>query len=325
MWNRKILIPFAILAIIAVSMTTSPPRAVADGGWYAEFFDNQTLAGAPAYTRVEPWIGADWGSGAPAPGVSIEHFSVRWTRSLELMDDGTYQFCAMADDGARIWVDNVLVLDEWHGNNGVAHCGSQRELTKGAHDVRVEYYEDGGDALIYVWWEEVEPVSPYVPVVDPSTVPVVDPSLATEAPAPFDGWLGEYFGNRSLSGKPDHVGVDPWIGFNWGKGSPFSSGAAKEQFSVRWRRAARFEAGYYRFCAMADDGVRIWVDDVLVLDEWHDNNGDFYCGTRRLGEGIHRVHVEYYENRGNALIYVWWDEDLPRRMTGAEPELNPDP
>jgi hypothetical protein len=325
MWSRRIPILFAILAVIAVSVAVPLPQVAADGGWYAEFFTNQVLAGSPAYTRVDPWIGADWGTGAPAPGISSEHFSVRWTRSLELADDGAYQFCAMADDGVRIWVDNVLVLDEWHGNNGVAHCGSQRVLFKGAHDVRVEYYDDGGNALIYVWWEEVEPLSPYIATVDPSTTPVTVASLSADAPAPFDGWYGEYFGNRSLAGKPDKVRLDPWIGFEWGTGSPFSSGASSEQFSIRWRRSARFEQGDHRFCAMADDGVRIWVDDALVVDEWHDNNGTFYCGTYRMTEGIHQVHVEYFENRGNALIYVWWSRDLPDRDVEPEPEPDPDP
>jgi len=312
MRTKRIPILFAILilAVVAISVALPSQRVVADGGWYAEFFDNKTLSGSPIYTWTAPWIGSDWGIGAPAPGLSTEHFSIRWTRSLRLTDDGTYQFCTMADDGVRIWVDNVLVLDEWHSNNGTAYCGSQRELSKGTHEIRVEYYEDGGSALIHVWWEEVKPHFPFVPVVTPADTPVKVPSVSVDAPAPFDGWYGEYFGNRSLAGRPDLARLDPWIGFNWGIKSPFS-GAVREQFSIRWRRSARFEQGDYRFCAMADDGVRIWVDDELVLDEWHDNNGIFYCGTYQVTEGIHQVHVEYYENRGNALIYVWWREDLP--------------
>jgi len=310
MCNRRtpILLAILVLVVAAISAALPSQRVAAGGGWYAEFFDNQTLSGSPIRTWIDPWIGADWGLGAPAPGLRSEHFSIRWTCSMELEYDGTFQFCAMADDGVRIWVDNVLVLDEWHGNNGVAHCGSQRELSEGTHEIRVEYYEDGGGALIYVWWEEVRPHFPYVPVVIPADTPVKVPSVAVDAPAPFDGWYGEYFGNRSLAGRPDLARLDPWIGFQWER--------SRELFSVRWRCSARFERGSYRFCAMADDGVRIWVDDVLVLDEWHDNNGTVYCGTRRMTEGVHRVHVEYYENRGDAFIYVWW-EDLPRRWEGA--------
>jgi len=316
MCARRIPILFAILilalVVVAVSVALPPERVVADIGWYAEFFDNQTLSGSPIYTWTDPWIGSDWGTGAPAPGLSSDHFSIRWTRSLELADEGTYQFCAMADDGVRILVDNVLVLDEWHGNNGIAYCGSQRVLPKGEHQMRVEYYEDGDNALVYVWWEEVESLSPYVPVVAPAVAPVSVPSISVDAPAPFEGWYGEYFGNRSFAGKPDLARVDPSIGFDWGP--------VGELFSIRWRRSVQFESGDYRFCAMADDGVRIWVDDALVLDEWHDNNGDFRCSAHQVSEGVHRVHVEYYENRGNALIYVWWERDLTRVIPAPEPD-----
>lgn len=309
---KRISILFAILAVVAIGVALLPQRVMADSGWYAEFFNNQTLSGYPHHTRTDQWIGFDWGLGAPAPGLSADHFSVRWTRSLWLATDGAFHFCAMADDGVRIWLDDVLVLDEWHGNNGIAYCDSQFMLLRGAHQIRVEYYEDGGDALIHVWWEEVKPISPFIPVIPSPQTPAYAPSLSNDAPAPFDGWQGEYFGNRSLADRPDFARLDPSIGFEWGTGSPFSE-ADGEQFSIRWRRSAQFEEGYYRFCAMADDGVRIWVDGTLVLDEWHDNNGVAYCQSRWMTACVHRVHVEYYENRGNALIYVWWQRDFPHR------------
>ena len=309
---RRTSILFVLLSIVVVSAALPLQRAAADsGGWYAEFFDNQTLSGSPIYTWNDPWIGHDWGAGAPAYGLSSERFSVRWTRSLEIWNEGTYHFCAMADDGVRIEVDNVLVLDEWHANGGTAYCGSQYVLAQGTHQIEVEYYDGGGNALIYVWWEEVEPSGPYAPVVIPAPVTTPIRSVSDDAPAPFDGWYGEYFGNRSLSGQPDHVRLDPWIGFNWGPWAPFY-GMTRENFSIRWRRSVHFEQDDYSFCAMSDDGVHIWVDDTLVVDEWHDDIGNVHCGTHRVTEGVHQVYVEYYDNRDVAFIYVWWEEASSR-------------
>jgi hypothetical protein len=303
---KRISIFLAILAVVAISVALMPQRVMAGDDWHAEFFDNQTLSGSPRFTRTDRWIGFEWGNDAPAPGMSSEHFSARWTRSLWLPGNSALQFCAMADDGVRIWVDDVVVLDEWHGNNGIAYCGSQHILLKGTHQIRVEYYEDAGEALIYVWWEGVEPASPYIPVIPSPEVKAYAPSLTRNAPAPFEGWYGEYFGNRSLAGKPDYGRLDAAIGFEWGGGG--------EPFSVRWRRSVEFNEGYYRFCAMADDGVRIWVDGALFLDEWHDNYGLVYCKEHWVTAGVHQVHVEYYENWGNALIYVWWQRFLPRNV-----------
>lgn len=317
MYVKRIKILFVVIALCALGTALLPQSAAAGDGWYAEFFNNQTLSGFPTYSWTEPWIGHEWGTGAPSPGLESEHFSVRWTRSIQVEDDATFHFCAMADDGVRIKVDNVWVLDEWHANNGIAYCGSQYTLTEGEYQLQVEYYEDGGEALIYVWWEEIKPLSPFAPIITPESAsespPEPIPSVSSEGPAPFDAWYGEYFGNRSISGIPDHVRLDPWIGFNWGLYAPFEMNPVV--FSIRWRRSAMFESDYYQFCAMADDGVRVWVDDALVLDRWYDsdNQGIVYCKTLRMTEGVHQVHAEYYENRIDAFVYVWWKEALPQR------------
>ncbi len=303
-----VVVTVALPLQLAVAADAADADRASGEGWYVEFFNNKTLSGFPTHTWTDPVIGFDWGFGAPASDLTSDRFSIRWTGSVEFPYRGTYQFCAMADDGVRILVDNVLVLDEWHSNSGIAYCGSQRILSGGTHELKVEYYEDGGTAHIYVWWEEVAPISPYVPVLSPASEPAVRASVSADAPAPFDGWYGEYFGNRSLGGKPDLAQVEPAIGFDWGP--------ERSLFSARWRQAADFEMGYYRFCAMADDGVRIWVDDALVVDRWHDNNGIVYCGTRLLTKGVHRIHVEYYQNRGQAFIYSWWERDLPHRWAG---------
>jgi hypothetical protein len=310
---KKVLVFLGILTLVALGVATPAQRVMADDeSWHAEYFDNQTLDGWPHHTQTDQWIGFDWGTDGPA-GLASDHFSIRWTRPWWLSYDGIFQFCAMVDDGVRIRLDDVLVLDEWHGSDSITYCGSQYKVLKGEHEVSVEYYEDGGDAKIYMWWEEVESHAPaFVAVVPPLRPAVSTPSLATVAPAPFDGWYGEYFGNRTLSGRPDQARVDPWIGFEWGLASPFSE-TDGEWFSVRWRRSGWFDDGHYRFCATSDDGVRIWVDGDLVLDEWHDSNGLSYCGTRYMTKGAHQVHVEYYENQGYALIYVWWERDFSHR------------
>ncbi len=316
MYIRRISILFVILALSLFGAALLPRPVMAGGGWHAEFFNNQTLSGSPVYSWDEPWIGHEWGTDAPSPGLIYEHFSIRWTRSFQTDKKRTYQFCAMADDGVRIKVNNVWVLDEWHANNGIAYCGSQYTLPKGEYDVQVEYYENGGESLIYVWWEDVDPFSPFTPVISPDSVPepppVSVPSVSSAGPAPFDAWYGEYFGNRSLSGQPDRIRLDPWIGFDWNVGAPFA-GMTDESFSIRWRRSAMFEAGYYKFCATADDGVRMWVDDVLALDKWYDNGSAIHCHTLNMAKGVHQVHVEYYEDRGSSFIYAWWKEEKPHR------------
>ncbi|MGC9469535.1 MAG: PA14 domain-containing protein [Anaerolineae bacterium] len=127
---------------------TPPPTSVA---WYGQYFSNPDLSGSPAATRMDDAIGFEWGAGVPIGGVGPDNFSVRWTRTASFSDDN-YAFCAMSDDGVRFFVDGHLVLNEWHPSNSVAYC-AEADMTAGEHQLRVEYYEGGGNALIYAWWE----------------------------------------------------------------------------------------------------------------------------------------------------------------------------
>ncbi|MFN2273054.1 MAG: LysM peptidoglycan-binding domain-containing protein [Anaerolineae bacterium] len=133
------------------SPTPTSGAAAPTTGWQAEFFNNENLEGDPVVTRVDPWIGFEWEGDGPAPGVWADGFSARWTTTMHL-DADHYRFCTMSDDGSRIWVNGELVLDEWHANNGIAYCGTYYATT-GDYEVVVEYYEHGGKALIYMWWE----------------------------------------------------------------------------------------------------------------------------------------------------------------------------
>ncbi|MDD9204890.1 PA14 domain-containing protein, partial [Georgenia sp. 10Sc9-8] len=77
------------------------------------------------------------------------------------------------------------------------------------------------------------------------------------------------------------------------------------RFSATFSTAMNEGAGTYEFTARADDGVRVYVDDELVIDEWHGSGGqDLYTGDKTLTDGSHNVVVEYFENYGGAQIDV---------------------
>ena len=120
--------------------------------WKGEYFDNVDLAGDPALVRNDRSLDFNWSLGAPAPSLPADGFSVRWTRDKEF-DPGRYRLLFQADDGFRFWVDDELVLDEWH---------SAREKTYSVEielswkpRLKVEFYEDAGDAKIQFWWEKL--------------------------------------------------------------------------------------------------------------------------------------------------------------------------
>lgn len=135
----------------------------------------------------------------------------------------------------------------------------------------------------------------------PTPTPPAKPTVSTGGP-----WTALYYNNKDLSGSPADTRVDSKIHFDWGAGSP-SSAVNSDGFSVLWTSINSFEAGTYVFTATSDDGVRVYVDGTLVVDDWnvHPATTD-KSGEIALNAGNHTVQVRYYEETGMASVYVRW-------------------
>ncbi len=262
--------------------------------WRGEYYNNQSLSGSPALTRDDANINFNWGNGSPDPSIPVDHFSVRWTRTVTL-STGTWRFTTTTDDGVRLWVDNNLVLDRWVDQSLTAYAVDV-SLSAGAHAIRMEYYENTGAAVAMLSYALVNPY----PV--PPTQP---PSLPTPIPQPVPGvWRGQYFNNMTLSGYPVLVRNDPSLHFDWGAGSPDPSIPA-DYFSAKWDSTQVLPTtGYYTVLVSSDDGVRVWVDGSLVIDAWYDHAPTLFSANRWFGAGAHTVHVEFYEKTGGAMVGV---------------------
>jgi sugar lactone lactonase YvrE len=118
-------------------------------------------------------------------------------------------------------------------------------------------------------------------------------------------WRGEYFANRWLAERPVLIRDEAGVNFTWGIGSPGVDVPA-DNFSARCQRYDSFDAGTYRFTVFADDGVRLWVDDRLLIDQWQDQVAT-YSADISLTQGYHRVRLEYFEAGGDAVVRLSWE------------------
>ncbi len=274
-----------ILLALALTVVSFPstPQAITypEAFWRGEYYNDRELSGSPVLVRDDGVIDFYWGFGPPGDDrVVNDKFSVRWTRSVNF-EGGSYKFYTATDDGVRLWVDDQLLIDRWHEQATQTYEASVN-LIEGWHSLKVEYFESGGVAEARVWWERTEPSNP-------------------------GRWRGEYYENTSLAGSPLFVRDDGnFINFDWHFGSP-GGGLGPEGFSVRWTRGVAFEAGVYHFYVSTDDGVRLWVDDHLIIDEWYDQAASTRKASINLGEGWHQLKMEYYENGGMAKAKLWWE------------------
>jgi N-acetylmuramoyl-L-alanine amidase len=251
-----------------------------NGQFRAEYFNNRSLSGSPVFTRCESAINNDWGGGGPGNGVPNDNFSVRWVGRFEFAN-GTYRFLARADDGIRVKLDGSTVIDAWR-DQAPTDYAQDRTVSAGTREVIVEYYENGGGAVAQVRWER------------PQTTCT-------------NQYKAEYWSNRSLSGGPVFTRCENWpLTWDWGGGSP-GNGVPNDGFSARWTGRAGINAGTYTFIARADDGVRVWLDNNLIIDAWRDQGPTEYRTNRTVTSGEHSLKIEYYENGGGAVAQFRWE------------------
>jgi hypothetical protein len=111
---------------------------------------------------------------------------------------------------------------------------------------------------------------------------------------------------------------DSAINFDWGGGSPDPSINA-DHFMARWTGSFNFNAGSATFTTNVDDGVRVYVDNNLIIDHWIDEGATTYTSSQNMTAGAHTVVMEYYENTGGASATLSWTQ------AGGTPPPSPSP
>ncbi len=197
-------------------------QPITELGWNGEYFNNRTVQGDPTVQRVDPVIDFNWGEESPAPEINADNFSARWTVSRDV-PAGPYRFSVWTDDGVRVWVDDVLIIDQWEVS-GARNFVTDVNLVRGLHNAKVEYFESEGLALA---------------------------QLTVAARNEFPDWKAEYYENPGLQGEPKVVRSERKIDYAWQLQAPVV-GIPADNFSVRWTRGrglrGRRLPGQHRRC-----------------------------------------------------------------------------
>lgn len=159
--------------------------------------------------------------------------------------------------------------------------------------------ETGGKVYSFKSWSDTGLISHQITIPNTNTNFV---ATYEQAP-PFNA---EYFNNMNLTGTPVLTRLDPKIDFNWGLTSP-GPGVPAEKFSARWQKQQYFAAGKYKFTASGDDGIRLYVDNTLVINKWIDQSETSYDVTLDLTDGNHTLKMEFYDNTEDAVARLTWN------------------
>ena len=123
----------------------------ATGSYYAQYYAGVNFDTLRKSQCEAAPLDNNWGTGAISPMVRADNMSARWTGDFNFQQPGEYEFTATADDGIRVYVDGVRIIDEWR-DQAARTFKARRQLAAGIHQVIVEYYERLGYALCSCSW-----------------------------------------------------------------------------------------------------------------------------------------------------------------------------
>lgn len=161
--NRKVYTGKSIAKSKLAKLSTEQldDRIVPDG-LAATYFANANLTGSPAISRVDPTVNFNYGNGGPT-GLPVNQFSVRWQGEVLPPVSGVYRFETNSDDGVRLWVNNQLVIDQWNDHPATGHSGLVSLTANQRVPIRLEYYENSGQAVIQLSWTPPNQLKSIIP------------------------------------------------------------------------------------------------------------------------------------------------------------------
>lgn len=296
-------------------------------GFTGEYYSGKNFNNL-VFSRIDQKIDFNWGLNQPDTRLTADNFSVRWTGSITPTLSGVYNFFVTADDGVRLRVNGDLIIDQWKNQSAVEHIGS-KSLTAGQSvSIVMEYYEDTQNAIAKLSWSA--PIEAGEQLLDGSLVfttgatnpPAATPVPVTPAPtsgggnqqptptpstpATLHGLRGNYYNNIDFTSLVLSR-IDPTVNFNWHVLSPDWS-IGRDTFSVEWTGSVLApHSGRYTFFTQSDDGVRLWLNDQLVIDNWRDQQFTERWYSVYLQQGkLYPIKIRYYENTGQAAMKLWW-------------------
>lgn len=133
------------------------------------------------------------------------------------------------------------------------------------------------------------------------------PVAAKELDEQAAGLRGEYFDNEDFTNLK-LTRTDATVDFNWGFGSPDPAISA-DSFSIRWTgQVTAPVSGNYVFATRSDDGVRLWLNNQLLIDNFtpHPETEDRSVAVSLVAGQSNNIRIEYFELTANAIIRLLW-------------------
>lgn len=283
-------------------LTAKFPNAGRGIGLVGAYYERPNFSGRAIY-RVDEAIDFNWGAREPVFDLPRDYFTVRWSGQLEAPVGGLYTFWLATDDGGRMQLGNDLKLEKWQKQEAGETNGVVRLEAGRRYDLRVEYFDNVGNARVRLLWSGPGFAKSVVP--RSQLHPTSPPDLPAAKLAAANGLLATYFKSRFFFGDAV-VRVDPMVNFAW-TNSPAGDVAA-EDYSVRW--TGQLETKHsetYTFHVESDEGVRLWVNGKSLINElFAVPRGELTARLALEAGARYELRLETMNRQGGCTARLFW-------------------
>jgi hypothetical protein len=146
---------------LLVTLAWRPWRATDIGPWRGTYYPSKIFEGRPDVQR-ERDVAFDWGEQPPTESIPTDFYSARFDSCLMVEAPTEVAFMLVSDNGSRLFVDGELRIDNWAARQSSPVAGARMTLGVGVHHLRVEYFEDRGEARLHLTasFDESSPPGP---------------------------------------------------------------------------------------------------------------------------------------------------------------------
>ncbi len=274
------------------------------GGAYGNILLLPMVGDLDAILRGKCFSGFHHDSESASPGyyaVTLDDYGVR-AELTATEHAGFHRYTFPATDSSAILIDVGHTLHNKCRDGLIEIVGDSVVRGYGDYGYPVWFYAQFSRPFrSFGTWSEGEPVRPFV------IIPAK--ALTTKSAGRIQhGLKGEYFDNKNLFGRPVFTRIDSVINFRWGM-NRCDERIGLDGFSIRWTGELTPPlSGVYKLRLETDDGVRFFLNDRLLIDQWV-NRGETadIVSVKLQGGRAYKIRFEYYENVGVSLARLKWD------------------
>ncbi|WP_158622156.1 PA14 domain-containing protein [Corallococcus sp. CA047B] len=321
--------------VVILKFTGSEPGVV------ARFFPNIRMQGVPVLRHLST-VDVYAGTGAPVDGIPADFFGVRLEGFVTPAFTQTYTFRTAASGGVRLWINGRLLVDDWFEHAGVEQrTGSIPLAADVPASVVLEFFDAEALASVLLQWQSASQPWQTIPVsrLEAAALPLPRPLGAhctahaqcrsgtcsvfpvgnvtiwnegdavctPEVPEGQPGVKAEYFTSEFLYNRAV-VRREDFVGTFWSATAPVS-GVPADRWSARWSATLTAPtSGTYTLRTSTEDGVRLWLDGSLLVDDWMEAEGGqtHDVSVVLTANSPHALVMEFFEGHGNAHARLSW-------------------